>query len=397
MTGTGKFSKRFAEFWTTTLFATDEVSRYARRVVLGDTRRGLLLMSLTMLGALVGEAALFTYLGLGLPYLYTCTLLATLAVHIYISASAVKEISTLNALGMTLLVVSGTAFVLLAHQTGKVNIALFASVVLLFMVIPMMPWGLRESSLVVFLIYGLMTISTLSGSRNFDPDTLAALQFIMVSATLVSLVIVARNTRVRRDDIRARYELELAHARLLQLSNRDPLTGAWNRRYLNNQFQDAVARWQADGLTCHFAFIDLDDFKTINDRFGHEYGDLVLRQMTRAFMRVIGGNGYFVRLGGDEFAVLFSGRAPATVLEDGLTLCRELLAADAPEGAPPVSMSMGMFSFGPNEEVDQMMAYRIADEAVYTSKQRKGRYGSRLNLTRLGNSLTLRMEVEVSA
>ena len=61
---------------------------------------------------------------------------------------------------MTLVIITGTAFVLLAHRTGAFGAVLFSSVVLLFMVIPMVPWGLREASVVTLLVYGVFSAST---------------------------------------------------------------------------------------------------------------------------------------------------------------------------------------------------------------------------------------------
>ncbi len=364
-------NKQLSEVWTVTQFAADELTRYATALSLQDTRRGLLTLSMVMLLLLVAQAALFSHLESEQPYFYTCTLLALLAVHIYLSARAVQEVRTLHMLGITLLVISGSAFVLLAHQTGVLGLELFAGVALLFMVIPMMPWGLREAGLVMLLIYGLLTGSLLFKQGGFNTETLVILQFVMIGASAISLVLVVRNAMVRRDDIQARFELERARDRLLYLSNRDPLTGAWNRRYLQNHFEQMIGEWQAEGGRCHFAFLDVDDFKPLNDTYGHEYGDEVLKWISSAFTDALGKRGVVVRMGGDEFAALFTGDAPRSLIEAAMARLRGCVQAPRKGHSPVISVSVGMVSFPPAMPVDTTQVYREADEALYRAKERK--------------------------
>lgn len=97
-----------------------------------------------------------------------------------------------------MLVVNGVAFVLLAQHAGAFNTALFASVILLFLLMPLVPWGLREAAVVVALVYAVFTTSTLSVAGRFDHNTLWMLQFAMITAGVTTLVVISRNTLVRR-------------------------------------------------------------------------------------------------------------------------------------------------------------------------------------------------------
>ena len=218
--------------------------------------------------------------------------------------------SALYMLGTTLLMISGTAFVLLAHKTGDFNQVLFASVALLFMVAPLVPWGLREAVLVTGLIYLTFTVSTLTSYERFDSESLWSLQFIMLSAGLISLLLVMRNTTIRKADLQTRFDLEQTNRKILHLSNKDPLTGAWNRRFLKNVFEAKTQAWHADGKDFHFAYLDLDNFKPINDNCGHDFGDEVLRCVSQHFTVALGDDGYLVRMGGDEFALLYTSDDP---------------------------------------------------------------------------------------
>ncbi len=364
-------NKYISNVWTVTRFTADELTRYAVSLSLQETRRGLLTLSMAMLVLLVAQAALFSHLESSQSYFYTCTLLALLAVHIYISARTVQEVRTLHMLGITLLVISGAAFVLLAHQTGVLSLEVFAGAALLFMVIPMMPWGLREAILVMLLIYGLLTGSLLFKPGGFDTDTVVILQFVMIGASAISLVLVARNVMVRRDDITARFELERAHDRLMHLSNRDSLTSAWNRRYLQNHFNSRVSEWQTQGRRCHFAFLDVDDFKPINDTYGHEYGDEVLKWISSAFTGALDGRGVLIRMGGDEFALLFTGDEPRGVIETGEAKFKKSVQGSGKSGSSAITVSVGVVSFPPGITVDITQAYREADEALYQAKEHK--------------------------
>jgi diguanylate cyclase (GGDEF)-like protein len=350
--------------------------------MLEETRRGLVVMSALALVLLGAEAVLYARLDLGSAYLYTSALLAVLAVNVLLSARAVSEIRALHLLGMSLLVVSCTAMVLLAHQTGVFSSVLFASVALLFMVVPLVPWGLREASIVTALIYGAVTASTLTTQSSFDAETLWTLQLVMVGAGLVSLVLVARNVTVRKDDIRKRFDLERANHKILALSNKDALTGAWNRRFLKSEFPKRVSKWRERGQTFHFAFMDLDDFKPLNDTYGHDCGDKVLQWTTGVFGSLLQDKGCLVRMGGDEFSLLFTADDPEALLEAGLREIRSLAAGDEYCGSAQIGLSVGIVSVDSGVDADQGAIYKRADEALYEAKAGKEPGADRPNLVR---------------
>ena len=145
--------------WTASGFAGGEMSAYAEKVMEDEVRRGVMAMSLLSLVLLLGSAALHAMLGLGASHVYTFLALAALSLHVALSTRAAKQVRVLYLLAMVLLIVSGTALVLLAHRTGAFGNALFSAIALLFMIVPMVPWGLREALLVTSLIYLVFTAS----------------------------------------------------------------------------------------------------------------------------------------------------------------------------------------------------------------------------------------------
>lgn len=366
--------------WSTTSFAGEEVTAFARELTADEARKGLVGLSLLLMFLFAIESLLFEHAGLGTGARSTCLLLAALCVHIIFSSRAQLDVRSLYLLGTTLLMISGMAFVLLAHNTGSFSLALFASVTLLFMAVPIVPWGIREALLVLSLIYATFTASTWGTHQNFDPQTLWSLQFIMLGSGLISLALVARNTYVRKMDIRTRFELEQTNRKMMLLSNKDPLTGAWNRRFLRSVFQENAAAWQQAGRIFHFAFLDLDDFKPMNDTYGHDFGDQVLRCISHCFAESLADDGYLIRMGGDEFALLCA-------VEEPERLITETLAAIQLELEPPnkgqevlIGMSVGVASIPTDIKVTQQQIYRAADNALYQAKGRKrpDRFGANI-------------------
>lgn len=109
-------------------------------------------------------------------------------------------------------------------------------------------------------------------------------------------------------DITPRKELE---RRLLESSRRDALTGCLNRRFLD----EYAARYEPGATAWGAVVVDVDGFKGYNDRFGHEVGDRVLREVAAFLEEQVRGEDHVVRFGGDEFLVLLTGRGARGVDE----------------------------------------------------------------------------------
>ena len=359
------------EIWSLTNFNRNELTDYAKNLIFLDTRRGIIILCWVMFLMLGSFAILYHVLGYTRIYVYSFAILALLSLHMSISARVIRETRVLYLLGTTLLVINGVAMVLLAHQTGGFNSSLFASVVLLFLVMPLVPWGFREALLIVALVYLVFTTSTLSVEGRFDPQNLWILQFVMVGASLTTLVVISRNIIVRRNDIKTQYELELAHDRMELLSLKDPLTGAWNRRFLEQNFADIIDGYQNKKRPIYFAIIDINDFKPINDTYGHDYGDLVLKKLVKHFVKAFIGNEHLIRMGGDEFAVLMSSDDPKRILQqaaDELRVDDDLFSASREK---QVNLSIGVIEIPLQKKVNLDQIYRFADSIMYQAKQKK--------------------------
>lgn len=363
-----------AGLWSSTGFAGQDLADYASAHIERDTRNGVSLLALAALLFLGKAAGFAAWFELGAVYTYTYSLLTVLALHIYISARQVRDVEALNLLAMVLLIVCASALVLLARRVGTLHVLVMLSVATLLMLIPLMPWGLREASLTCAAIYVMFTSLTLFSRLRFGHVELWALQCTMLTTALLSLALVARALGVRKHDLAMRFGLERASADMAALAERDHLTGAWNRRFLERDFERVVALHAAGGAAPCFGLLDIDRFKPLNDTWGHRHGDSVLKALADAFKPLEGELEYLVRLGGDEFAFILAGRDdPRARLAATLAQARTGAGALAEPGQPAIpapTFSAGLVLLDGPCTLDA--AYGRADELLYDAKRAGG-------------------------
>ena len=146
-----------------------------------------------------------------------------------------------------------------------------------------------------------------------------------------------------------------------ELARRDPLTGLANRRALLECFE----RFAARGTAVRLMVVDIDRFKTINDRFGHDVGDAVLQAIAHLLRTHARGEICAARLGGEEFALLAGTETldPAIALQ----LLGEIAAADMPHGEA-ITASIGVAEARVTAGEDWTALYGQADRALYRAK-----------------------------
>lgn len=156
---------------------------------------------------------------------------------------------------------------------------------------------------------------------------------------------------------------------LHQQATVDVLTGIANRRHVSDLAQRAVQLARRNGEPLSVAIVDVDDFKTINDRFGHQAGDRVLREVAQAFRRRLRATDIFGRFGGDEFVVVLPGSDAATAAAVMNGLCQGALSHGS------VTLSVGVAELSATH-ADFRDALRAADRALYQAKRAgKGQVG----------------------
>jgi diguanylate cyclase (GGDEF)-like protein/PAS domain S-box-containing protein len=168
-------------------------------------------------------------------------------------------------------------------------------------------------------------------------------------------------------DVRQERQL---HRRLAYLASHDALTGFINRRELEERLSAALAAVKAEpGRSAALLYMDLDQFKVVNDTCGHGAGDLLLRQLADVLRARVPKSGALARLGGDEFAVLLSDCTVATASEIAESL-REAIASfrfSWRDNALQVGVSIGIVPVDADSEtVGTLMS--AADVACYVAK-----------------------------
>ncbi len=156
---------------------------------------------------------------------------------------------------------------------------------------------------------------------------------------------------------------------LEDLAIRDPLTLVYNARAFAERLGQELKRTRRYGRPLSVLYLDLDDFKRVNDSHGHQTGDAVLKLVADAIRRAVRQLDVVGRLGGDEFAVLMPETDGDLAAAAAARLAKEL--RDAFKGTPAVTASVGVVSCTRAEAgVDEVL--RQADQAMYQAK-RKGK------------------------
>ncbi len=161
--------------------------------------------------------------------------------------------------------------------------------------------------------------------------------------------------------------LRRAHEHERELARTDYLTGAVNFRHFTELAAVEINRAQRHEHPLSLAFMDVDDFKVVNDRFGHSAGDALLRAAAETIRGGLRSIDVVARLGGDEFAVLL----PETGVEAAETVVRRLrrsLLGLARERRLPVTFSIGVVTWDtPPANVNEML--KSADRLMYAAKR----------------------------
>jgi diguanylate cyclase (GGDEF)-like protein/PAS domain S-box-containing protein len=172
-------------------------------------------------------------------------------------------------------------------------------------------------------------------------------------------------TKAKEDAETSARALAEANLELKRLATIDPLTGTHNRRALENAVQLELERMQRYGEPFSLLLLDIDHFKAINDRFGHQAGDRVLVELSRCVGDELRTVDVLSRWGGEEFAVLL----PNTDIEQARQVAEKLRQQIATLSFPAVgrvTSSFGVAQCQPDETADEL--FRRADQALYAAK-----------------------------
>jgi diguanylate cyclase (GGDEF)-like protein len=166
--------------------------------------------------------------------------------------------------------------------------------------------------------------------------------------------------------VAASLDATLALQRERESAETDPLTGILNRRGLEQRLERALSDAQQQREPISLVVFDCDDFKELNDRAGHEFGDALLREVGDVLARSVPSRAEVGRLGGDEFVVMLPGQ-DVDAATDLAGEIRAILAAGLMEAGFPLHLSAGVATY-PYDGARASTLLRSADQALYAAK-----------------------------
>ena len=174
-----------------------------------------------------------------------------------------------------------------------------------------------------------------------------------------------------RTDLGLALSNALSHNRLERLAALDPLTDAYNRRFGLVRLQEEFGRALRVSGPLGVLMVDLDNFKIVNDTYGHLVGDRVLRSVAASIRRVSREGDILMRYGGEEFLVVVPGAAAADLRELAERIRRAVAATELMDGERRVSVtaSVGGAAYPEHDVGSATELVDAADSALYASKQ----------------------------
>lgn len=203
---------------------------------------------------------------------------------------------------------------------------------------------------------------------------------LIINAWLIGILVFTNFITIRtiiylRKNIEDKDNINSIISNLEEIAYTDALTGVNNRRYFNELARDYFLISVKNGKNFAILILDIDDFKKINDTYGHLIGDEVLKSLSRRVQEVIGNKNFFYRLGGEEFVVIFPNylQEEALIISDNIrnNIINTPFSIPSPLGYNveiKVTVSFGLASVETDNTLtfDQLLSN--ADKALYYVK-----------------------------
>ncbi|WP_341201043.1 diguanylate cyclase [Planomicrobium okeanokoites] len=219
----------------------------------------------------------------------------------------------------------------------------------------------------------LLVIYVISADSRaaMTPYEYFAYLFILVAGYIVYLAVIERGTEMLttlRHAAEKEEELLIQNRIMERLSKTDALTGLFNHKTFQNYLDSLVQQAENSGMQLQLAVLDIDNFKSINDNFGHSSGDLVLKHVAEIIAEKAGPHDVVARYGGEEFAVLFAEKP----FEETLAILEEMRKGiaevrHAEIAGRSVTISAGLQNYYPG--LSKSDFFKKADSYLYDAKR----------------------------
>jgi diguanylate cyclase (GGDEF)-like protein len=250
-----------------------------------------------------------------------------------------------------------TSSAVIVHLSGGVveaHFHFFVMVGVITLYQDWLPFGLALGYVVFH--HSVLGLVTPTDVFNHAAAQRAPLKWALIHGAFVLAASVAYLVNWRLSERQA-VEINRLVSRLEGLARTDPLTGVANRRVWEEELPLELERARRTGTGVCLAMIDLDEFKAYNDRFGHQAGDLVLKEAASAWRAEVRSTDLLARYGGEEFVLLL----PACALDDAIRIVERLRKV-----TPLVTCSVGLACWDFQEGGAELV--QRADQALYAAK-----------------------------
>ena len=298
-------------------------------------------------------AAFFLAIDLGVALVAETTLLSVLSWRIWLEVGAL------------VIALVGIAIVLARHRssplmmTYALSLSLFAQSSLAFLLAK--PWNHQWWYAHILFAIGFFFLSY-GVVRAFH--TTGAFSTVFSVEELMSKL---RTEKNNTED--ALHKLQAANAELAWMASTDSLTGASNRRHFLEEIELELGRAKRNGLPVSLLALDIDHFKAVNDQYGHQAGDAMLKAIVEAIAGTLRPHDMLGRVGGEEFMVLLpdTSREAAAVLAERIRGRVESMVMAFDGTTMGVTVSLGVAEFGVDGD-NQDAVFKAADDRLYRAK-----------------------------
>ena len=167
---------------------------------------------------------------------------------------------------------------------------------------------------------------------------------------------------------------EIVSKKLMQILERsaqtDPLTGLYNRKFLEQYIERSLYKGMYKGIECGLMMVDIDFFKLINDNYGHDVGDIAIKTIANTLLDVVDENDIVIRFGGEEFIVIITNcdedKLEKVAQEIRIAFSQQQIQANSETFSKTVSIGTSLF---PNTNNDFWKFVKQSDIALYEAKQ----------------------------
>jgi diguanylate cyclase (GGDEF)-like protein len=229
---------------------------------------------------------------------------------------------------------------------------------------------LKASSAVCLLYIVMLFLNTSTYDYTLRIQNII-IALIFAGTALAGFGIIARGRDLMRsleNSVKSEQDLRIQNIIMDRLSKIDPLTDLYNHKTFHEYLGWLIEHQQNNPFPMQLAVLDIDNFKKVNDRYGHWVGDIVLKQVAAVMLQHIGSDDFAARYGGEEFVVILT----AKPLEDSLKIMERILTGIA--GMPvtemenqSVTVSIGMHDYAGTDS--KSSTFQQADDALYDAKK----------------------------